>query len=161
MPRILIVDDYMENRYLLETILQSRGHATVSAGDGAEALRLAGAQDFDLVLSDILMPVMDGFALCRAWKQDPRLARIPFVFYTATYTEPKDEQFALSLGADRFLIKPLPPEAILHAVQDLWPSQRVRVADRGLREGLLLSLMSAARPGRSRRRRGGRKGRVE
>jgi len=51
--------------------------------------------------------------------------------------------------------------AILHAVQDLWPSQRVRVADRGLREGLLLSLMSAARPGRSRRRRGGRKGRVE
>lgn len=119
MPRILIVDDYMENRYLLETILQSRGHATVSAGDGAEALRLAGAQDFDLVLSDILMPVMDGFALCRAWKQDSRLARIPFVFYTATYTEPKDEQFALSLGADRFLVKPLPPEAILQAVQEL------------------------------------------
>ena len=119
MPKILIVDDYAMNRYLLEAILHGHGYATASAANGAEALELAMAQDFDLILSDILMPVMDGFALCRAWKQDPRLTLIPFIFYTATYTERNDEEFALSLGADRFLIKPLPPEGIVREVQAL------------------------------------------
>jgi signal transduction histidine kinase len=65
------------------------------------------------------MPVMDGYALCRAWRQDPRLALVPFVFYTATYTEPRDEQFGLSLGADRFLIKPMAIEDLLEVVLDL------------------------------------------
>lgn len=124
MSRILIVDDCLDNRYLLEVLLRGHGQETVSAENGAEALNLASAQDFDLVLSDILMPVMDGFALCRAWKQDPRLSRIPFVIYTATYTEPRDEQFALNLGADRFLVKPLPPEEILREIRDLLGRER-------------------------------------
>jgi len=130
-PKILIVDDYAGNRHLLETILRGRGFATVSAPNGAEALRLAAAHDFDLVLSDILMPVMDGFELCRAWKEDARLTRIPFAFYTATYLEPRDEQFGLDLGADRFLHKPLPPEQVLREVQDLLagPAQTVRAVD--------------------------------
>ena len=119
MATILIVDDDADNRYLLETLLQSHGHATGSARNGAEALQVAYSQNFDLILADILMPVMDGFSLCRVWKQDPRLFRIPFAFYTATYVEAKDEQFALDLGADRFLLKPLPPETILQEVQDL------------------------------------------
>ena len=131
MPKILIVDDYAGNRHLLETILRGRGFATVSAPNGAEALRLAADHDFDLVLSDILMPVMDGFELCRSWKQDPRLARVPFAFYTATYLEPRDEQFGLDLGADRFLHKPLPPERMLREVQDLLarPAQAAPVVD--------------------------------
>jgi PAS domain S-box-containing protein len=113
---VLVVDDLFENRYYLETILASAGHTAVSAGDGAEALALAAADPPDLALSDILMPVMDGFALCRAWKQDPALARIPFIFYTATYTEAQDEAFALDLGADRFLTKPLPADVLLREV---------------------------------------------
>ncbi len=130
-PKILIVDDYAGNRHLLETILRGRGFATVAAPNGAEALRLADDHDFDLVLSDILMPVMDGFELCRSWKQDPRLTRIPFAFYTATYLEPRDEQFGLDLGADRFLHKPLPPERMLREVQELLarPAQAARVVD--------------------------------
>ena len=119
MAHILIVDDASENRHLLESILRSHGHSTGSARNGVEALQLAQDQDFHLILSDILMPVMDGFSLCHAWKQDPRLAPIPFAFYTATYTEPKDQQFALNLGADRFLFKPLTTEAILREVADL------------------------------------------
>jgi len=127
---ILIVDDLAENRYLLETLLRGSGYDTACAANGAEALRLAQVRDFDLVLSDILMPVMDGFALCRAWRRDPRLARIPFVIYTATYTESKDEQFALGLGADRFLIKPLPPEVILREVQALLGARAGRAPEK-------------------------------
>jgi signal transduction histidine kinase len=117
MARLLIADDHAGNRYLLEALLAGHGHSTRSAADGAEALALATAEDFDLIISDLLMPVMDGFALCRRWKQDPRLARIPFLVYTATYTDPKDEQFALSLGADRFLVKPVEPGVLLEEIE--------------------------------------------
>jgi PAS domain S-box-containing protein len=123
--KILIVDDYAGNRHLMETILRSRGYATAVAPNGSEALKLAADQEFDLVLSDILMPVMDGFELCRAWKQDPRLARVPFAFCTATYTAPMDEAFGLSLGADRYLQKPVAPDRLLQEVGDLLGRQPV------------------------------------
>ncbi len=66
-----------------------------------------------MVVSDILMPGMDGFSLCREWRRDPDLAPIPFVFYTATYTDERDQAFGLSLGADAFLLKPMEPAALL------------------------------------------------
>jgi len=71
-----------------------------------------------MIISDILMPVMDGFALCRACKQDERLKDIPFIFYTATYTDPKDEEFALSLGAERFIVKPVEPDKFLALLRE-------------------------------------------
>src|SRR3972149_444414 len=98
MKRILIVDDLEQNRYLLEATLQGYGYETVSATHGAEALAAARSQPPDLIIADILMPVMDGFALCKQWRADERLRAIPFIFYTATYTDPKDEQLALNLG---------------------------------------------------------------
>lgn len=73
----------------------------------------------DLVISDILMPVVDGFQLCRTWKSDDRLKAIPFVFYTASYIDPGDERFALSLGADRFMVKSADSEVLLSAVREM------------------------------------------
>jgi CheY-like chemotaxis protein len=119
MTRILIAEDNPQNLYLLESILKGRHYEVVSAKNGAEALDEAVNNPPDLVISDILMPVMDGFELCRRWKVDERLKQIPFMFYTATYTDPKDERFALSLGADRFVVKPQKPDVLSQIVADI------------------------------------------
>lgn len=119
MATILIVDDNEQNLYMLRVLLETNGYRVSSAAQGAEALALARSSPPALVISDILMPVMDGFALCRAWKADPELKAIPLVFYTATYTDVRDEEFALSLGADRFVVKPQDPDRILALVKEL------------------------------------------
>ncbi|MBK8475512.1 MAG: response regulator [Opitutaceae bacterium] len=110
---ILNVDDRPENRYLCETILRAAGHEVISAADGSEALALLRNMQCDLIVSDVVMPGMDGFQFCRAVKNAPATRSIPFVFFTAVYTEAKDEQFALSLGAARFLVKPLEPDQLV------------------------------------------------
>ena len=115
--KILSVDDKSENLYMLEALLRGHGHEVNSASDGQRALQLAGG-GYDLIISDILMPRMDGFQLCRELKKDGRLRHIPFIFYTATYTDSRDAVFALSLGADRFLIKPLEPEEFVKTITE-------------------------------------------
>jgi PAS domain S-box-containing protein len=119
MKRALIVDDIKENLYLLEALLKAYGFITVTANNGAEALGLALKDPPDIIISDILMPVMDGYTLCHEWKKEDTLKNIPFVFYTATYTHPKDEEFALNLGADKFIIKPQEPEDFMKIIEQV------------------------------------------
>ncbi len=118
--KFLIVDDNEVNLYLLQALLAGKGYGVTAARNGREALAAARSDPPDMIISDILMPVMDGYTLCRQWKADERLKAVPFVFYTATYTDPKDEQFALSLGAERFIIKPMEPEALLAVVDEVF-----------------------------------------
>jgi response regulator RpfG family c-di-GMP phosphodiesterase len=99
--------------------MASVGYETDLAEDGAQALEHARREIPHIVLSDVLMPVMDGYQLCREWRADPDLAQVPLVFYTANYTSPEDEAFAYSLGADRFLLKPMDPIDILREVDVL------------------------------------------
>ena len=113
MTHVLIVEDHAENRDLLKLLLEVNGYRVTTAGDGLEALAAARRDPPDAVVSDALMPKMDGFALCRAWMQDAALKAIPFIFYSATYVRPDDEQFAAALGAVRYLIKPLEAKVFL------------------------------------------------
>lgn len=115
----LIVDDHEENLYLLRSVLESCGYDVVSAHHGQEALDAGLARIPDLIVSDILMPVMDGFTFCRRCRELESLAQVPFVFYTATYTNEDDERLALSLGADLFLVKPLEPDVFVARIQEV------------------------------------------
>lgn len=117
--KILAVDDNEDNLYLMEVMLKGRGYEVVLSRDGAEALDKLNEDSFDLIISDILMPKMDGYSLCREVKKDENLKNIPFIFYTATYTSKADERFALGLGADRFIIKPEEPEVFLKIISEL------------------------------------------
>jgi signal transduction histidine kinase len=119
MTRVLVVDDVRENRYLMLSLLKGHGFEASEAANGSEALSLALAAPPDLIISDILMPGMDGFELCRRCKQDPVLQRVPFLVYTATYTDPKDERLALGLGADRFVLKPQTPEHLMEVIREV------------------------------------------
>ncbi len=105
MKKVLVVDDHEENYYLLQVLLESNQYKSTWVLNGSEALAIARVTPPDLILSDILMPVMDGFALCREWTADENLKLIPFVFYSATYTEDADRRFAMSLGAAGFIKK--------------------------------------------------------
>jgi two-component system cell cycle sensor histidine kinase/response regulator CckA len=117
--KVMAVDDNEQNLYFLEVLLKSVNYEVMAARDGLEALELLRKGSFSLIISDILMPRMDGFQLCRECKSDPRLKHIPFIFYTATYTDAKDEEFALKLGADRFVVKPAEPQIFLATIGEL------------------------------------------
>jgi two-component system, cell cycle sensor histidine kinase and response regulator CckA len=114
--RVLIVDDDTQNLHMLRALMRGHGWTVDVAHDGAEALVRALATPPDLVISDLLMPVMDGYTLLRRWKQNEQLRRIPFIVYTATYTDPKDERLALALGAGAFIVKPSEPDPFMARV---------------------------------------------
>jgi CheY-like chemotaxis protein len=114
--KLLIVDDIASNRKVLRVAFEAGGHTTFEAGDGVEALRILFDEDVDAVLSDVLMPRMDGYRLCHEIRTNERLRDLPIVIYTSTYTSPSDEKLAVSLGADKYLKKPAPFKAVLQSL---------------------------------------------
>jgi len=117
--KILIVDDKKENLYFLERILKKMGKEVVMAENGEQALKKLNNDNIKMIISDILMPVMDGFQLCKTVKSNKKFNDVLFVFYTATYIKKEDEEFALDLGADKFLRKPLKPEKFIEIIKNL------------------------------------------
>src|SRR6266702_8733121 len=118
MATILIVDDHPANRAFLMTLLGYRGHRLVEAADGAEGLAAARAEHPDLVISDILMPTMDGYEFVRRLRADAALAATPVVFFTAHYHGPEAEKLAKDCGVAYILTKPAEPEDVLRTVAE-------------------------------------------
>ncbi len=117
--KILIVDDEQKNLLLLNDFMTELGHDVMSAENGKIALEMAIDNPPEIIISDILMPVMDGFKLCYECKKDAKLKNIPFVFYTATYTSEEDKKFAISLGADCFVVKPTSMKNLISIVNEV------------------------------------------
>jgi PAS domain S-box-containing protein len=119
---ILIAFEREAELSALDQLLSGKGHRVVRSGNGLAALDAARREPPHAIVSDIVLPRMDGFALCRKWKQDERLQAIPFLFYTRRHDDPKYERFALELGAERFLARSVPPESLVTALDELLAS---------------------------------------
>jgi diguanylate cyclase (GGDEF)-like protein len=119
MARILIVDDHALNRQFLVTLLGYRDHVLYEAGDGAEALAVVRDKHPDLVITDILMPTMDGYEFVRRLRADGSVASTTVVFYTAHYHKEEAQQLAASCGVADILTKPCEPGLILRTVEEL------------------------------------------
>jgi len=116
--KILIVEDDRDARDLLETLLAERGYTVESGVNGVDALAKALVSPPDLIVSDIMMPEMDGFMFCHKIKEDARLKKIPVILYTATTSEKDEETLARSMGAVRFIAKPADRHALLDAIRE-------------------------------------------
>ncbi|HRS51246.1 MAG TPA: PAS domain S-box protein [Candidatus Marinimicrobia bacterium] len=119
MLKVLIVDDNNESRSILESFLNRHNYQAFSAANGRLALDILEKNAVDLIISDILMPEMDGYMFCNIVKSDPRWKDIPFIFYSATFTSRQDEIFALKLGASRFIRKPIESDLFLNIIQEV------------------------------------------
>ena len=120
---VLIVEDVPNVLELLEVTLRFKGYAVITARNGEEALEAIARQKPALIVTDILMPKMDGYAFVQKLRLSPETRSIPVVFLSATYVTPEDKDFALSLGAARFMEKPIDTEDFLLTVAELVTQQ--------------------------------------
>ena len=116
MATVLVVDDRDINRSLLVTLLNYAGHRVIEASDGAEALCLAHAERPDLVITDILMPTVDGYEFIRQLRLDPTISSIPVILSSAHYLQDEARALNDACGVFAILPKPCEPELILSTV---------------------------------------------
>jgi CheY-like chemotaxis protein len=116
---ILVVEDVPNVLELLEVTLRFKGYPVITATNGQEALERVAADHPALVITDILMPKMDGYALAHRLRTNPQTRLTPLIFLSATYVTPEDKKFAISLGAVRFIEKPIDTEEFLLTVAEL------------------------------------------
>ncbi|MGK2856639.1 MAG: response regulator [Thermoanaerobaculia bacterium] len=114
--RIVLIEDNEQNRYLVSYILQSRGWEVVHAIDGPSGLALAGEADPVLILLDVQLPGMDGYAVARALRANPRLDAVPVVAVTS-YAMAGDRERCLEAGCNGYLEKPIDPETFAGQVE--------------------------------------------
>ncbi|MDP2841873.1 MAG: response regulator [Candidatus Methanoperedens sp.] len=117
--KILVVDDNKNDRMLLRELLSTNNYDVSEAYNGIEALKYVRTSKPDIIISDIMMPEMDGFTLLRELKKNSFSMDIPFVFYTANYVSEKDSELASKLGASRFIVKPTELNDLLGEIESV------------------------------------------
>jgi CheY-like chemotaxis protein len=110
--RILVVDD---DEMVLDELLKPEGYEVHTVGSGAEALKKLDESAYDLIMTDVIMPEMDGFELCKRIREKEKFRDIPVVFLTAK-TRDEDRTRGLEAGANLFLSKPISPDKLLGIV---------------------------------------------
>ncbi len=125
---LLIVEDNPINRKLLRAQLEAEGHEVLDATNGLEALEILDRKRVDGVVSDILMPDMDGYRLCLEIRKKKATSGLPFIFYTSTYSSPQDQRLAKTVGADDYISKPAPTPVLLDALKKAMQKTRPRIA---------------------------------
>jgi CheY-like chemotaxis protein len=128
MASILVVDDNRANREALASLLEIAGHSVSKAPAARQGLAAARAQPPDLVISDVLMPGMDGYVLARELRKDPATSTIPVIFYTAYFAGQDAKQLAQAHGVARVLVKPSDNDVILRTVQEVLDERIARPA---------------------------------
>ncbi|MDO9197865.1 response regulator [Rhodoferax sp.] len=114
--RVLLIEDNEQNRYLVSFLMQARGWEMVQAEDGPTGVALAGQVDPALILLDIQLPGMDGYAVARALRSDPKLAATPIVAVTS-YAMPGDRERCLAAGCNGYIEKPIDPQSFAGEVE--------------------------------------------
>jgi two-component system cell cycle sensor histidine kinase/response regulator CckA len=122
--KVLIVDDNPINRKRLRLTLEAEGHRAIEAADGVEGLEKLRSTDVDAVISDVLMPKMDGYRLSYEVRRSAELREIPIVIYSSTHAPPAEAGLTSNLGVDRFVPSPAPAGVILEALADAVGSRR-------------------------------------
>jgi PAS domain S-box-containing protein len=116
---ILLVDDVVENLELLEVVLSEYGFETKRALTGSDAIDVLKREQVHLIISDAMMPKMDGFELCKLVKRDPASSSIPFIIYTGDYVDDEDAELGKSIGVDRYVEKSGGMETLVDVVQQI------------------------------------------
>ena len=117
--KILLVDDIQENLELLEDVLSENGYHTIIARNGVEALQLLKAESVHMIVADAMMPKMDGFQLCKEVRTLPTCTTLPFIIYTGNYVDAGDQDFARSIGVDRYVVKYAGLGALVQSINEL------------------------------------------
>jgi len=119
--KILIIEDNEQNLYLVTFVLEKHGHEVVQARDGREGIELAGRVKPALILLDIQLPVMDGYAVARELRNNPALAEVPIVAVTS-YAMVGDRERILAAGCQGYIEKPINPETFMAEVEPHLPT---------------------------------------
>ena len=127
MTKVLVAEDNPVNRELLRELLENRGYAVVEACDGQEALRMVDETQPDILLLDIGMPVLDGYAVARRIRKNPALAQLPLLAITA-YAMQGDREKILHSGFDGYLSKPVNGRALADELERLLRQSREKQA---------------------------------
>ncbi|HXZ05539.1 MAG TPA: response regulator [Ktedonobacteraceae bacterium] len=121
-PTILIIENEVSNRLLIERVLSTRGYRCISASNGQEALNILDKEFVDLILTDLSMPVLDGYRTTQLIRERPSMANVPIVAVTA-YALNDENEAAIQIGCNEYLTKPFKPRQLLEVVDRLLPRE--------------------------------------
>ena len=116
--RILLIEDDPDFLLLLKYELTASGYTLITATNGRDGLEKAQQEKPDLILTDLMLPKLNGYEICTMLKQDARYQKIPIFILSATKVLEKDEQLAKECGADAFILKTIDPKELLRKIQN-------------------------------------------